>query len=167
MNQGNQIGDSPIGDSPIGDSHVEGRARDPRILNLAIAITIIHAVVTGLGAASSNSTIRNAVAVVSVVLFFLGAIAFSWAFVVAAGRSRFENLWFGGAFFGSGGVIPPSDRRILLACLVAQCVVGVVGAGLAPFTSVAFSVLVPMAGLGLLALYGAREGEFSPRAEDD
>lgn len=143
------------------------RAKDPRILNLAIIITVIHAVVTALGVASSNSTIRSTVAAVSVVLFFVGAIAFCWAFVVAAARSRFENLWFGGAFFGTGGAIPSSDRRILFVCLGAQCVIGLVGASLAPFTSVAFSVLVPMAGLGLLALYAASNGEFSPRVDQD
>lgn len=137
------------------------------MLKLAVALTAVHAVATVLGVASSNSTIRDGVAVVSVVLFFVGAVAFSWAFVVAAGRSRYEDLWFGGAFFGTGGSIPSRDRRLLFMCLGAQCAIGLVGASLAPFTSVAFSVLVPMVGLGLLALYAAREGEFSPRADAD
>jgi hypothetical protein len=39
-------------------------------------------------------------------------------------------------------------------------VVAVTAAALRPFTALAFSVLVPMLGLGLMALWAARHGRF-------
>jgi hypothetical protein len=44
-----------------------------------------------------------------------------------------------------------------------QTVVGVGVAAARPFTALAFSVLVPMFGLGMMALWGARHGTFTPR----
>lgn len=137
------------------------------LLRSSIAITALHLVMTVIGVLSDASAVRNTVAVVSVVLFFVGSLAFMAAFVIAAGRSRYEELWFGGAFFLTGGVTPKRARTILMICLAVQCVVGLVGASLAPFTPVAFSVLVPMSAMGLMSFYGSRWGEFSPKAEGE
>ena len=35
-----------------------------------------------------------------------------------------------------------------------------------PFTPLAFGILVPMLGLGLIALWGARHGTFPARADE-
>ncbi|MEZ5378983.1 MAG: hypothetical protein R2733_20970 [Acidimicrobiales bacterium] len=139
----------------------------PAIIGASIVVTVLHSIVTLAGVLSDADIVRNGVAVFSVVCFFVGAVAFGAAFVLAAGRSRYEELWFGGAFFLTGGVVPALARNRLAACLAVQCVVGLAGASLAPFTPVAFTVLVPLAGMGLMSLYGARWGEFSPKQEAD
>ncbi len=137
----------------------------PSLLRASAGATVVQLITTVFGVASDADIVRNAVALVSVALFFVGVVTFGIAFVIAAGRSREEAVWFGGAFFLSGGVAAPRMRTLLLACLAAQVVIGLVGASLAPFTALAFGVLVPLCGLGFLALYGARWGEFPPRVD--
>ncbi len=139
----------------------------PGLLRASVGATLVQLVTTVVGVVSDADRVRSAFAVVSVVLFFVGVVAFVIAFVIAAGRSRDEEVWFGGAFFLTGGVAAPRMRLLLLGSLAAQVVIGLVGASLAPFTALAFGVLVPLSGLGFLALYGARWGEFSPRTDHE
>lgn len=94
------------------------------------------------------------------VLFTVGCAAFLWAYAVAVGRSRFEALTMGGVFFPGEQVAPPRVVRTLRLALAAQVVVAVAVASIRPFTALAFAVLVPMLGLGLMALWGARYGRF-------
>ncbi len=152
------------GASAAGKKPVDVR---PLIPALSVGITALHLVMTVVGVIVDADPVRNGVAVISVALFFLGAVSFIVAFVLAAGRSRYEDLWFGGAFFLTGGVVPARARTVLMGCLAVQCVVGLLGASLAPFTPVAFVVLVPLAAMGLMSLYGARWGEFSTKADQD
>ncbi len=133
---------------------------------VAIVATVLHVIVTVV-AVAVDGVPRTVLAVGAVGAFFVGAGAFAVAFVLAASRSRTEQLWFGGVFFLTGGVVPADVRRTLLGCLAAQVIVGLAGATLAPFTPVAFGVLVPLLGLGLVALEGARRGEFSPRPDSE
>jgi hypothetical protein len=60
-------------------------------------------------------------------------------------------------------VAPKPVRWRLWAALAVQCVVAVTAASVRPFTTAAFSVLVPMLGLGLNGLWAARHGTFGPR----
>lgn len=135
------------------------------IPRFTVMVTVIHAVTTVIALAIEDPTVRGIVAAISVGFFFLGAAVFMVAFVLAAARSRGEALWFGGVFFLTGGVVDPSVRRLFWGSLAVQVVVGLAGAGLAPFTTLAFGVLVPLCGLGFMALHGARWGEFTPRTE--
>jgi hypothetical protein len=82
------------------------------------------------------------------------------------GRSREEVLSVVGIYFLTDGSAPAPVRRRLLLLLVAQSVVAVAAASIRPFTAVAFGVLAPMLGLGLMGLWGARFGTF-PEREDD
>ena len=102
-------------------------------------------------------------AIVDGVLFVVGVVAFLWAYAVAVSRSRTDAIGIGGLFFLSGSA-PKVVRVRLLAALAVQVVVAVVSASIRPYTSVAFGILVPMFGLGLTGLWGARHGEF-PRRE--
>lgn len=104
-------------------------------------------------------------AVVDGVLFALGVVAFLWAYAIAVGRSRTDAIGIGGLYFLAGSA-PKAIRFRLLAALGAQVVVAVVTASIRPYTSVAFGILVPMFGLGLAGLWGARHGEFPPRDHD-
>jgi len=100
-------------------------------------------------------------------LFVVGCGAFLWAYAVAVGRSRYEALTMGGVFFPGSDVAPARAVRMLRLCLLAQVVVAVVAASVRPFTPAAFSVLVPMLGVGLMALYGARYGRFPAKDEPE
>jgi hypothetical protein len=97
------------------------------------------------------------------VLFAVGCGAFLWAYAVAIGRSRYETVTMAGVFFLAGGSAPANVARALRLALAVQVVVGVAVAAVRPFTALAFAVLVPMLGLGLMALWGARHGVFPAR----
>ena len=54
-------------------------------------------------------------------------------------------------------------RRQLLGAFGVQVVVALATAAIRPFTGLAFGILVPTYGLGLVGLWGARRGAFPPR----
>jgi hypothetical protein len=132
------------------------------LLRIAVLVTALHLISSGLGLLDAATALTISVSI-NVVLFLVGAVVFTVAFVLAAGRSRDEELWFGGVFFLTGEVVAASHRRLLFICLGVQVVVGLTVAALRPFTAAAFAVLVPLLGLGLIALYGARYGRFPAR----
>lgn len=124
---------------------------------------------TGLFAATAVAAtifddLRLLAAIVALTLFGIGTIVFLMAFGLAVGRSRTEAIGIGGLYFLVGSA-PAPVQRSLLASFVVQIVVGVVTASIRIFTSLAFGTLVPLLGLGLAGLWGARHGEFGPRAE--
>lgn len=100
--------------------------------------------------------------VVSLALFAVGLAAFVAAFVVSVGRSREELVTTAGVYFLSGSA-PRGVRGRFWLLVGVQTVVAVVSASVRPFTTVAFGILVPTLGLGLMALWGARHGAFAPR----
>jgi hypothetical protein len=100
--------------------------------------------------------------IVSLVLFAVGTIAFLAAYLTAIGRSRYDAIGMGGLFFLAGSA-PRSVRRSMLLSFVLEVVVAFVTASIRIYTPVAFGLLVPMYGLGLMGLWGARFGEFPPR----
>ncbi|WP_334142797.1 hypothetical protein [Rhabdothermincola sp.] len=100
--------------------------------------------------------------VVSVALFALGTAAFLAAYLTAIGRSRYDAIGMGGLFFLAGSA-PAAVRRTMLLSFAAEIVVAFVTASVRIYTPVAFGLLVPMYGLGVMGLWGARFGEFPPR----
>ena len=101
---------------------------------------------------------------VALALFAAGVGIFFWAYAIAVGRSRTDAIGIGGLFFLAGReTAPRDDKRRLLAALGAQTAVALATAGARPFTTLAFGVLVPLYGLSLTGLYGARHGRFGPR----
>lgn len=135
----------------------------PRPIQVAMAVTGAHVLITAFAVVAGNWA-QTVLVVFSLGAFLLGAVVYAVAFVIAASRSRDEELWFGGAFFLTESVAAQPARRALYSCLALQCVTGIAGAVIAPFTAMAFGILVPLFGLGSLAWYGARWGEFSPKA---
>ena len=101
-------------------------------------------------------------AVVDGILFAIGVVAFLWAYGIAVSRSRTDEIGIGGLFFLAGSS-PKVVRVRLLSALAVQVVVAIVTASIRPYTAVAFGILVPMFGLGLTGLWGARHGTFPPR----
>ena len=103
---------------------------------------------------------------IDLVMFAGGVGAFLWAYGIAVGRSRTDEIGIGGLYFLAGSA-PPAIRLHLLGSLAAQVVIAIAAASIRPFSSVAFAVLAPMWGLGLAGLWGARYGTFAPRVRQE
>jgi hypothetical protein len=137
---------------------VPGRA----VVRASLAGTALFVVVNVVETVALGGT-RPVGVVVDLVLFAIGCMAFFWAYAVAVGRSRTEEIGVGGLFFLAGKVAPAKIRVIMDGALGVQCVVALVTASVRPFTTLAFGILVPMFGLGLNGVWGARHGTFDPR----
>ena len=145
-----------------------------RVVTASWIGTVLLTVTAVAGAVDPDHFAVVAVAV-ALVLFALGVVAFAWAYVVAIGRSRTDLIGMGGLFFLAGSAPRPVQRQ-LLASFVIQIVVGVATASawfVAPdhfaestVNPLAFGLMAPMYGLGLMGLWGARYGTFPPRPPD-
>ena len=102
-------------------------------------------------------------AALSIALFAVGTGTLLWAYLIGIGRSRTDLVDIAGLFLLSGEVAPEPTRRTFRLALAVQVVAVVVAASIRPFTEVAFGILAPMFGLGLMALWGARHGAFPAR----
>jgi hypothetical protein len=102
---------------------------------------------------------------VAIALFAAGSVAMFWAFLVAVQRSRTDLIGIGGIYFLVGSA-PAGVQRHLMASLAVEVVVALVTASIRVFTSLAFGILVPVWGLGLAGLWGARYGTFAARHTD-
>ena len=137
---------------------VQGR----RLIQCSIVGTAVFTVVSVVEVIVLTWTRPVAVAV-DLVLFLIGCILFLGAYALAIGRSRTEEIGVASLYFLTNRVAPNSVRVRLWAALAVQCVVAVTAASVRPFTAAAFSVLVPMFGLGVNGLWTARYGTFGPR----
>jgi hypothetical protein len=122
--------------------------------------TAAFASTAGLAAVFSGTAI--VALCVALALFVAGCAAFASAFARAVGRSRLEEISVLQLFF-LGGAAPAAVRRALIGAVVVQVVVAFATAGLRPNTSLAFGILVPVYGVGLAGMWGARHGDFPPR----
>jgi hypothetical protein len=101
-------------------------------------------------------------AVVSGALFVVGCVAFFWAYAVAVSRSRTDLIGIGGLYF-LAGTAPKVVRYRLRLSLALEIVAALVSSSIRPFTPMAFGFLVPVFGLGMCGLWGARHGTFAPK----
>ena len=124
-----------------------------------------------LASATLLGTLAFAAAVVDLVVFGVGVVAFCATLWLGAQRSREAEMDIAAWFF-LARVAPSQVRRPMLGCLAIQVVVGL-GAAIATMgeatdagdqaTKLAFGVLVPIFGLALNGLWTARYGAFPPR----
>lgn len=121
-------------------------------------------VVAAVLAALFPDSLRIPYAVLAIALFAIGCVTFLWAYFIAVERSRLELIDTFGLYFLSN-VAPTRTRRWLMAALVIQVVVAIAAAAVRPYSAVAFGILVPVFGLGLSGLWGARHGTFPERTE--
>jgi hypothetical protein len=131
------------------------------IVNLVFAGTGVY-VATAIVATISPDSFGGLITGVSLALFAVGVVAFLWSYFVAVGRSRYDLIGIGGLYFLADSA-PRVVRIRLLGALGVEVVVALVTASIRLFTAVAFGVLVPIFGLGLAGLWGARYGKFPPR----
>jgi hypothetical protein len=113
-----------------------------------------------------------AVAVVSMVLFAVGAVTALWAYVSALERSRVHEIGVANLYLLTGPTAPRPIKRLMSGLLATQVVIALVGAivgsmGLSgtEVNALAFGILVPMFGIGLNGLWAVRHGAFGPRLE--
>jgi hypothetical protein len=161
---GGDRGSDVAHDDRAGD-RVEPSAGGDLVCRVAIWATGVFVVASALAAAWPDTFLPLSVPV-DLVLFAAGCGAFLWAYVLAIGRSRYETITMGGLFFLGEGVAPPGVTRLLRGAFGVQVVVAVTAAAVRPFTALAFSVLVPMLGLGLMALWAARHGRFPAKPSE-
>ena len=121
-----------------------------------MTVTVVFVVAT-VGAVIRPGPVRLVSVVLDLLLFAGGSLLFLAAFAVAIARSRNEQVSLGGTFLLSG-TAPSAVRRRFLGLLALQVVVGVGGASLRPYSSMAFAVLAPMSAFGAMAWWGARYG---------
>lgn len=108
--------------------------------------------------------------ITAITLFFIGIVAFLWAFWNAVQRSRGEQVSVSQLYLLAGGVAPRSVRISMLTMLAIQIVVGLATAlsrtqtsDGQQGTSLALGVLVPMFGLGMNGLWAAFHGTYAVR----
>lgn len=131
------------------------------IINAAWAAASTFAF-TALLATISPDRFGPAAAAVSIALFAIGFGVFLWAYALAVARSRTDAIGIGGLYFLVGSAPKIVAFRLRLA-LAIEVVVAIASASVRPYSSVAFGVLVPLLGLALCGLWGARFGSFPLR----
>jgi hypothetical protein len=134
------------------------------IVNASLAGTALFTVAAVVAAAAPGAA-AGPVAVLDVVLGAVGVLSCLAAYGIGVQRSRVDAVTIAGLFFLSG-TAPAGVRRRLLGALGVQVVVGVATSAVRVYTPLAFGILVPLFGLGLTALWGARHGTFFAREPD-
>ena len=100
--------------------------------------------------------------IVTLSLFAIGCVVFFWAYAVAVQRSRTDLIGIGGLYF-LAGTAPNPVRLRLLGSLAVEVLVAIVTSSIRLYSPLAFGFLVPVFGLGMCGLWGARHGTFEPR----
>jgi hypothetical protein len=119
-------------------------------------------VVAAAAATIAPDQLANGFALLCGAFFFVGIVVFLWAFGLAVQRSRDDAIGIGGLYFLQGSA-PGNVQALLLVPLGVEVVVALVSASVRIYTPLAFGLLVPMYGLGLAGLWGARFGAFDRR----
>ncbi len=138
-------------------SEVPGR----RLVEASWAGTVVLAVAVVAGIVDIDA-VAPAVVAVSGALFAGGCVAFFVAYARAVDRSRHELLGIGGIYFMAGSA-PRRVRRPMMLSLLVEVLLVVVAVAVKPFSSLVFTSLAPMWGLGLAGMWAARYGTFPPR----
>jgi hypothetical protein len=136
--------------------------RNDPIVRASVAGTVVFALAAVVAAATAADPLVVVAVVVDLLLFVAGCVAFVVTLLRAAGRSRTEDVTLSGIWWLAGGA-PADVRRVLLGALGLQVVVALATASARPFTGLAFGILVPTYGLGLVGLWAVRLGIFPPR----
>jgi hypothetical protein len=158
--------DDTAGVEPAGPGGARPAVAGRRIILANRWATVVFVVVS-IAAAIVPDPLERVSVPVDLVLFAVGCATFLWGYALAIGRSQYEVVSLGGVFFLAGDVAPRAVALELRVALAVQVVVAVAVASARPFTALAFSVLVPMLGLGMMALWGGRHGSFPSRDTDE
>jgi hypothetical protein len=119
--------------------------------------------VTAVAADVAPGSLEVPALVVALAMFVGGTAAFVWAYLVAIGRSRTDDVSLLGVY-GLVDSTPAPVKVRLWGSLVAEIVIALATAGARLYSTLSFGILAVMWGLGLAGLWGARHGAFPPRA---
>ncbi|TMK88638.1 MAG: hypothetical protein E6G57_05785 [Actinobacteria bacterium] len=134
--------------------------RGAGIVRASWAGTVLFGIGTVLGVVAPDQLQWLGFAV-SLTLFIAGCAVFVWAFVLAVGRSRTDEIAVSNLYLLSGA---PSDVRTqLFGSLAVELVVAIGTAAARPYTIAATAILAPVYGLALCGRWSARYGTFPPR----
>jgi hypothetical protein len=146
----------------VSDEEQDADLPGPAIVNASWAGTGLFVATAALATIDPDGLSGPGIAV-DLGLFAFGCAAFLWAYAVAVSRSRTDAIGIGGIYFLQGSSPRKVQLRLLIP-LAVQVVVAIATASIRPYTAVAFGILVPIFGLGLAGLWGARYGRFDARA---
>jgi hypothetical protein len=142
-------------------------------MTVDVVVTVVVSVMS-VAAVGAYSSLAGPTVIVDIGVFAVGLVLFAAALWLGAQRSRQAEMDIAGWFFLSR-VAPRQVQRTLLGALAVQVVVGI-GAALASHgaavtagdkaSKLAFGTLVPIFGLAVCGLWGARYGAFPPRRAD-
>ncbi len=121
--------------------------------------------VTAIAADIAPHSLEIPALVVALALFFGGIVAFMFAYAVAIGRSRDDEISLAGVY-GLSGSTPGPVKANLFGSLAVEALVAVVTASTRLYSTLSFGILGLLWGLGLAGLWGARHGAFPPRSPD-
>ncbi len=130
-----------------------------RLIEADVIGTAAFVLTAALAATLLRPGVQAPAVAVAGALFVGGCASFAWGFVAAVERSRTEAIEMSSLFFLKESS-PAAVRRVLLGLLAVQVIAAAVTASVRPFTSLAFGVLAPMWGLGLITLWSGRHGSF-------
>ena len=133
----------------------------PAIINLSWVGTAVYAAFA-IGGTVVPDWFALPTAAVSGGLFVIGCVVFLWAYAIAVSRSRTDAIGIGGLYFLADSA-PRVPRFRLRVSFAIEIVAAIVSSSIRPFTPMAFGFLVPVFGLGMMGLWGARYGVFEPR----
>jgi len=146
---------SPMDSPPWAD--VPGR----RLIQASWAGTAVLAVAVLAGIVALDAAAPVVVAV-SGAMFVGGSVAFFVGYAKAVDRSRRELLGIGGIYFMAGST-PRRVRRSMMTSLGLEVLLVVVAVAAKPFSSLVFTSLAPMWGLGFAGAWAALHGSFPAR----
>ncbi len=171
MSEPDEVADAAAPEEPAVVAPPDDR-RGEWILRLSWIGTAVFTVVAVLTTVAVG-TFQVALIAVTMLLFVIGLGAFFGAYAIAISRSREVLIGMGGLYFLAGHTAPNRVRFQLLASFGIEIgvatVTSIVGTATLPDDAqnpLAFGFLVPLFGLGLAGLWGARFGAFAPRPPD-
>lgn len=126
------------------------------LLNLDVGATVLLLAATVIASLSDSDAAAMSNIVVSTVLFLGTCVLFAVGFLLAAARSRDDELHLSGLFYFTG-VAPDAVRRAFMGLWFAQMVIG--AASIAT-VSPPFGVMATMFGVFVNMVWSARHGSF-------
>ena len=155
--------DDPSPALPQAEPWPEGPLAGERLVRTDAVVTAVFVLVGVVAAIWPRPVTAYPAAALAGVVAVAGCVAFGWGYLLAIGRSRHETIDLPGLFWLKG-TAPPAARRTLIGLLWVQVGAALAVAAARPYTVLAFGVLAPLWGLGVITLWAGKHGRFPRKA---
>ena len=135
------------------------------LANLSLQITVAFSLFAAITFLVRQPGLDVVFAIVSAILFFVGAGVLGLGFWNGIQRSKVDEVRIAGLLAVDKSFVSAKARNRLWLAILIQIVVTFGFAAGRPFTQQAFGVLVPTLGLGFAALWGSRFAKFHLRKD--